>query len=163
MLMVFVISTMVAQDTISAYVIDEGKQMTNIRNSPQGAVVMKLRPTPSYVFLLTTPDANGWWRAVDIYNAEGDEEITLTGSATDSYWIHYSVIGLGTRNYGGQTLVLRSEPTVNAPVVFSFADERILRPVDVCGEWMKVKTVDGKHVGWIEMEWLCSNPLTNCC
>ena len=38
----------------------------------------------------------------------------------------------------------------------------MLRPVDIRGNWVKVKTIDGKHTGWIESEWLCGNPLTNC-
>ena len=38
-----------------------------------------------------------------------------------------------------------------------------LRPIDVKGSWVKVKTTDGKHEGWIESDWLCGNSLTNCC
>ena len=39
----------------------------------------------------------------------------------------------------------------------------LLRPMDIKGDWVKVKTIDGKYTGWIEEEWLCGNALTNCC
>lgn len=51
----------------------------------------------------------------------------------------------------------------NAPVVFKFKEEEILRPMDIKGDWVKVQTYDGKYTGWIEAEWLCGNALTNCC
>jgi hypothetical protein len=35
--------------------------------------------------------------------------------------------------------------------------------MDIKGDWVKVKTIDGKYTGWIEEEWLCGNSLTNCC
>ena len=65
----------------------------------------------------------------------------LKGSAT-GYWIHYSVLGMGTRNYGGQTLYIRQSPSANAPVVFKFKEEEILRPMDIKGDWVKVQTYD---------------------
>jgi hypothetical protein len=47
--------------------------------------------------------------------------------------------------------------------VFTFDKEMLLMPLDIHGDWVKVQ-VDGYDIiGWIEAEWLCSNPLTNCC
>ena len=43
------------------------------------------------------------------------------------------------------------------------AEELQLHPVGVTDGWIKVKTSDGKYTGWIEDEWICDNPLTNCC
>lgn len=73
------------------------------------------------------------------------------------------VVGFDTRNYGGQTLSLRQSPDAGSKVVFSFKEEMQLHPVGMKGDWVKVKTSDGKHEGWIETEWICDNPLTNCC
>jgi len=39
----------------------------------------------------------------------------------------------------------------------------LLRPMEIKDDWVKVKTIDGKYTGWIEIEWLCGNSLTNCC
>ena len=151
-----------AQDTMIAMLWD-ADAMTNIRNKPNGAVVMTLTSDKSYVLSLSTPQ-DGWWKILDYWNAEDeDEETTLAGSDTGEYWIHHSVIGLATRNYGGQELCLRDAPDEEADVIFTFNKELKLNPIDIQGDWVKVK-VDGYDiVGWIEEEWLCSNPLTNCC
>ena len=70
---------------------------------------------------------------------------------------------MGTRNYGKQKLILRKSPNAKAAIVYSFTDEIMLRPMEIKGDWVKVKTTDGKYTGWIEIEWLCGNALTNCC
>ncbi len=105
----------------------------------------------------------GWWKLAEKPSyAEEDVDIPLQPSAT-GYWIHYSMVGFGTRNYGGQTLHLRKSPDDKAPITYSFSKELTLHPIGVQGDWVKVKTSDGKHSGWIEMDWICANPLTNCC
>ena len=105
---------------------------------------------------------NGWWKIVGDDYDTGDEQGTLKGSST-GYWIHYSVLGVGTRNYGKQKLTLRQSPNAKSAAVYSFTKEIVLRPMDIKGDWVKVKTTDGKYTGWIEMDWLCGNSLTNCC
>ena len=92
----------------------------------------------------------------------GDFEGKLKGSTT-GYWIHYSVLGMGTRNYGKEKLTLRQSPNAKSAAVYSFTKEIVLRPMDIKGDWVKVKTIDGKYTGWIEADWLCGNSLTNCC
>lgn len=82
---------------------------------------------------------------------------------TINAFINYSVVGFSTRNYGGQTLQLHASPDADSPVTFSFSEEMQLHPVGVVDGWVKVKTDDGKHSGWIQDEWICDNPLTNCC
>ena len=78
-------------------------------------------------------------------------------------WIHSSVLGLHTRNYGGQPLNLYASPSEDAPVVATIREEAAdVRPLDVNadGSWVKVKAKAG--TGWIQRNWLCDNPLTNC-
>ena len=151
-----------AQDTFSAFLSDDDIT-TNIRNSPNGAVVISLSSEECYVFDLATP-RNGWWRVVSFWNAENyDEDTSLEGSDTNEYWIHYSVLAVDTRNYGGQTIYLRDAPDEDAAIVAQFDEEMRFRPVDIQGDWVKVKLDNTDIVGWIEAEWLCSNPLTNCC
>ena len=137
---------------------------TNILNKPMGATAMTLSSEEPYIFSLTSP-TDGWWKIEDICNALDDEDpaAELTGSDTGEYWIHYSALGLGTRNYGGQCLTLRAAPDEDADVVFTFNEEIEVMPLDVQGDWVQVMA-DGYYIiGWIESEWLCSNPLTNCC
>ena len=150
--------------SLSVYISDDNGAFTNVRNAPKGKVVAKI-PTSKIVMLDVTSPQNGWWQ-IDggkvYYTGDDDETVTLKGSST-GYWIHHSVIGLGSRNYGGETLRLRKSPDKKSAVVFSFKEELHLMPLEVRGDWVKVKTGDGKHTGWIESEWLCDNPLTNCC
>ena len=134
-----------------------------ILNKPSGATVMTLSCDEPYMFSLSSPQ-DGWWKINDIWNAADDEDTTsLVGSDTGEYWIHFSVLGLGTSNYGGQELHLRAAPDHNAGIVFTFNQELLLMPLDFKGDWAKVMVDGSDIVGWIENEWLCSNPLTNCC
>ena len=150
-----------AQDTLVAYLMGDAP-MTNILNKPMGATVMQLSYDDICIFTLSSPQ-DGWWKIDEMYKVEDDEASSLTGSDTGEYWIHFSALGLGTRNYGGECLTLRAAPDEEADIVYSFTQELNLMPLDIQDDWVKVK-VDGYDiVGWIEAEWLCSNPLTNCC
>ena len=150
-----------AQETLVAYFSGDAP-MTNILNKPMGATVMQLPYDLICVFSLTSPQ-DGWWMIEEIWPVEEDEAPSMTDSDTGEYWIHYTDLGLGTRNYGGQCLTLRAAPDEEAEVVFSFTQELELMPMDIQDGWVMVM-VDGTDItGWIEAEWLCSNPLTNCC
>ena len=148
---------------MTAYISDDDPTgLTNIRNKPMGAAVLKLKSDDIHIVSLTSPQ-DGWWKILELWTVEDDVTASLKGSDTGEYWIHYSVLGIGTRNYGGQCLMLRDAPSEDANVVYSITKELELKPMDVDGDWVKVK-VDGYDiVGWIEAEWLCSNPVTNCC
>ena len=150
-----------AQDLMVAY-LDCDPPLANILNKPSGATVMQLSYDEIYIFTLTSPQ-DGWWKIEELWTAEEDETMSLTGSDTDEYWIHYSNLGVGTRNYGGECLTMRSDPDEEADIIFTFTQELTLMPIDIQNGWVKVQ-VDGYDIiGWIEAEWLCSNPLTNCC
>ena len=155
--------------SVDVYIYDTDGPFSNVRNSPRGKVVDRIPVDASAMFSVEKPQ-NGWWRIVgDSYTClgQGNEDsdfldVELKGSTT-GYWIHYSVIAVGTRNYGGQHLPLRREPSKRAAVTYTLKEEQLVRPTEVKGRWVKVKTLDGKGEGWIEDEWLCGNALTNCC
>lgn len=152
-----------AQTIVSAYIVDNNGAFTNIRNAPNGKIVHRISTKATVDFALMTP-RNGWWRIEgDSYsNYDTESEVKLTGSKT-GYWIHYSCLGFCTRNYGGEKMYLRATPSLKGKVVYTFSEpETLLRPVDAKGDWTKVKTGDGKHEGWIENVWICSNPVTTC-
>ena len=151
----------VCAQSIRVYTFDESGPFTNVRNAPKGKVVDRISTGVSAMFEVEKP-TNGWWCIVGNEYSTGDENGTLKGSTT-GYWIHYSVLAVGTRNYGGQKLTLRKLPNAKSAKVYQFSEEILLRPMDIKGDWVKVKTVDGKYTGWIEVEWLCGNALTNCC
>ena len=161
LMMMTCLSVGVSAQSLGVFTYDNSGKFTNVRNAPKGKVVDKI-PTEVCAMIGVEKPTNGWWKIIgDTYDT-GDDEGTLKGSTT-GYWIHYSVLAMGTRNYGGQTLYIRQSPTASAPVVYKFKKEIQLRPMDIKGEWVKVQTTDGKYTGWIEEEWLCGNSLTNCC
>ena len=140
--------------------INDSNGDTNVRNAPKGAVVGKLAQDESWSMVVEAPQ-NGWWRVQVETISAPEADIPKFKASKTGYWVHSSVLGVGSRNYGGQRLSLRKSPTSNAAVVYSFSEELLLQPLDIKGDWVKVK-VRG-HEGWIEKEWLCGNPLTNCC
>ena len=161
LMMMTCLSVGVSAQSLGVFTYDNSGKFTNVRNAPKGKVVDKI-PTEVCAMIGVEKPTNGWWKIIgDTYDT-GDDEGTLKGSTT-GYWIHYSVLAMGTRNYGGQTLYIRQSPSASAPVVYKFKKEIQLRPMDIKGEWVKVQTFDGKFTGWIEAEWLCGNSLTNCC
>lgn len=132
---------------------------TNVRSAPRGEVVMTLPDTCSYIMTLT--DArNGWWRIKWLECAEEGNDIALVGSPTQEYWIHYSVVGLDTRNYGNERWCLRATPNEKGKPTHWFNEEIEVHPLQVQGDWVQVE-YNGRK-GWIEIEKLCDNPLTNC-
>lgn len=161
LMMMTCLSVGVSAQSLGVFTYDNSGKFTNVRNAPKGKVVDKI-PTEVCAMISVEKPTNGWWKMVDNSYDTGDDEGTLKGSTT-GYWIHYSVLAMGTRNYGGQTLYIRQSPSASAPVVYKFKKEIQLRPMDIKGEWVKVQTTDGKYTGWIEEEWLCGNSLTNCC
>ena len=161
LMMMTCLSVGVSAQSLGVFTYDNSGKFTNVRNAPKGKVVDKI-PTEVCAMIGVEKPTNGWWKIIgDTYDT-GDDEGTLKGSTT-GYWIHYSVLAMGTRNYGGQTLYIRQSPSASAPVVYKFKKESQLRPMDIKGEWVKVQTTDGKYTGWIEEEWFCGNSLTNCC
>ena len=154
-------STSVFAQSIGVFTWDSKGKYTNVRNAPGGKVVDRI-PTNVPAMIGVKEPTNGWWKLVDNEYDTGDEQGKLKGSTT-GYWIHYSVLAMGTRNYGNQKLTLRKSPNAKAAAVYSFAKEILLRPREIKDDWVKVQTIDGKYTGWIEEEWLCGNALTNCC
>ena len=148
-------------NSLDVFLWDDGP--TNLRNAPKGKIAVTLPYGDEYIYTLIVGECvNGWLKV--LYVGALDKELPFRMIDFDELWIHYSVIGTGTRNYGGQTLYLYDEPDENSSVNYSFKEEIVLHPIetDVDG-WVKVKTLDGKHEGWIQTEWLCGNPVTNCC
>lgn len=162
--MMMAMALMVNAQSLAVYISDNSGSATNVRNAPKGKVVAKLNANSGIMFDVESP-RNGWWKISGGVYTDPDKDMDdfrLKGSTT-GYWVHYSVIGFSTSNYGGQTLHLRQSPSGESRSVYSFKTELLLRPLEVRGNWVKVVTGDGKHTGWIEKEWLCGNSVTNCC
>jgi len=151
---------------VSAYLSDPVGKFTNVRVAPKGAVKVKLTQGDYEPCFGLKDYNNGWWKIAGCSDATDSSPAyeKLCNKANGGY-IHYSCVGIGTRNYSNQELPLYETANPKSKVVYIIKEETTVRPVGVArgGMWVKVKTADGKHEGWIQSEWLCSNPLTNCC
>lgn len=144
---------------LRVYLDDPDETGTNIRKSPGGEVVMQIKKEGGNeeYFLHVIEAQDGWFKLESTF--EGMEDVFEIPGGVG--WIHGSVIAVDTRNYGGQTLNLLSEPETGE-IISSITQEAYgLNLKDLCGEWAQVDY--NGIVGWIEIEWLCGNPLTNCC
>lgn len=166
---VLLLTAMICQaQSLGVFVVDKDGPFTNVRNNYKRGAVVDHIPTNCSAMLEIERPVNGWWRIVgDNYTGLVGEygdfaDVGLHGSTT-GYWIHWSVIAVSTRNYGGEKLFLRKEPSENAAVTYTLTEETLLRPIEIRDDWVKVKTVDGRGTGWIESDWLCGNSVTNCC
>lgn len=122
-------------------------------------VIMTL-PAQSVCQLVVNGVSNQWWFVASKISMIEPEEKYL--ELPEGGWIHSSAIAVSTRNYGGQKLTFRESPEADAKEVYSFTEEVVLEPIDMSGEWVKVKTGDGAHEGWIEAAMLCGNAVSNC-
>ena len=135
----------------------------NVRATPGGAIVFKLdHNEPGYTVELYEA-WNGWFRISPEIDPVEQGPIVLKSKQA---WIHGSQLGACTRNYGGEKLTFRTRPDANSPIAFTIEEEICVSYVDMVKGWIKVKYTPEKSrksfVGWIETEWLCSNPVTTC-
>ena len=143
-----------AKGDLCAYITDS---VANVRNAPNGKVVTTLSYSGNVVTLLKA--SNGWWKIDSTVEQYGDEEkeITLEGSST-GYWVHNSVIGF--TGVGDGTAIIYNRPSRKARKVCECV--QLMHPIAVKGNWVKVKTDDGRYTGWIRRDAICYNPLTTC-
>ncbi|MTB52089.1 SH3 domain-containing protein [Lewinella sp. W8] len=140
------------------YVKDADTSGTNVRKNPGGAVILTLKGEDEggeYMMEITEV-RDGWYK---VKNPIGgiEEDVDIPGGIG---WIHGSVIAVDSRNYGGQTLELRDAPEGREVVGLIKEEVGGIRIKDLCGAWVKVDYRG--TVGWIESEWLCGIPWTNC-
>lgn len=152
------------EECIGVFVADRSGTATHVRNAPAGQSVAQL-PVGSEYTVEVCQVSRGWWRiqkgsVIMAYGSEYEGEMPLPPS--NSYWMHYSVLALSSRNYNREALRLYASPSTRSHTVYRFEGEILLRPLGWQGDWVQVETEDRKHRGWIQGEWLCSNPLTNC-
>ena len=143
---------------LQVYVSDPTGTSTNVRATPGGAVTGTLAVDGEYLVTLAGCKKS-WCRASAIETVEGTP---VTHKKGGERWLHSSVLAFSTRNYGGQKLTLRAKPDDKSAPAFSFTDEKVLRPLDVRAGWVQAQTLDKKHRGWLQTEWVCGNPVTTC-
>lgn len=144
---------------LRAYVNDpDPNGPTNVRNKPNGKIIQKLSKGDDYMITLKKVE-DGWF--------EFDDLVSFNETPLDktSGWIHHSVIGAMTRNYGDQKIPVYKHPEENDEFkVGEIKTESSIRILSAYFDFVKVKceTCDGAVEGWISNEWICGNPVTTC-
>ena len=144
--------------SLDVYLNDPALSGTNIRNKPKGDVIKKLirEDEDSHFFITVTESKEGWFKIEAVEDMEGAVEMDYT-----SAWIHGSVLGIDTRNYGGEVVVMYKEPYEYSKEVGGLKEQSYgLSVLEICGDWVKIKS--NELEGWVNEEWLCGNPLTTC-
>jgi len=148
-------------DIVEAYISDSSKLPTNVRATPSGDIITKLAHGEDY--MLKIVDKKGRWFKVEYINTP-EASIALPNNEG---WIHGSVIGFETRNYGGEKIDIRSHP--KRGVIHSFSDLKQVKLVDYMDYeeiiyFAKIEYFDHgeKLIGWVDIDNLCGNPLTTC-
>ena len=155
---------------VDVYISDASGTATNLRNRAGGGAVLFSVPQSASAGM-TVYRASGGWLCIDpesfyIMDAQetGCQDLLRRIRQTScELWIHHSVICVDTRNYGGQTIQLHQQPSAGSTVVYQFTDEQRFRVLDFNADgWVRVRSFDRKHEGWVLQEWLCGNPVTTC-
>ncbi len=147
--------------SVGAYLNDPDLSGTNIRNAPNGKVVFKLvKSDDNFEYFITATAAKEGWFKIEPKVGGMESDITIE---SEECWIHGSVLGASTRNYGGQTISIFMDKE-KSKEIFQIKQETAFSLIDLCGNMVKIKWNDekGNHEGWMDIDWVCGNPLTNC-
>ena len=130
--------------------VDDSDNGTNIRQEPNGNIILKLKEQSDYFTLTITEANNGWFKVVKAIGIDNNN-IEIPGRRG---WIHSSVIGVSTR---------KDIELLDAPYgtkIGTIGQEISVRIKDKCSGWVKIE-YEGLS-GWVESKWLCGSPVTTC-
>ena len=139
-----------------AYLIDDDTNGTNLRKRPNGEIIYVLKTQYGNVEFRLSESKNNWFKITNI-----DTYDDIIEPIPDECWIHGSLLGANTRNYGDQPIALYKTQDTNQ-MAFTINEQDVLLSYNaMCGsDWVQVKYKG--ELGWIQSEWLCSNPVTTC-
>ncbi len=147
--------------SFTAYVQDPDlENPTNIRKTPGGEVITELEKGSDYMVEIVG-QKNGWFKIsrVDVFD---NNAVDVPGQFG---WMHYSVLAVRTRNYANQKLSVYSSPVKTSKIAGIIKEETEVRFTKIYKDYVCIRFTDGRGKsveGWIEKEWLCGNPVTNC-
>ena len=144
-----------------AYVSDPDTEPTNVRAKPNGEIVAKLPQEYGYEVGLVGA-TGGWFLVSEIWSPDKDD-----GSYDEIRgFIHGSVLGVDTRNYGEEEIYLYEDPddSSNTVATINSQVELTLKNTNSDGSWVNVRwsNAGSTKEGWIQRDWLCGSLVTNC-
>lgn len=143
-----------------AYVSDpDPKGPTNVRDKPNGAVLVPLDKSDDYMVDIIG-QKDGWFEISSVTGIENVIDLP-----TQSGWIHNSVLAVSTANYGNQKIPVYLNPDNQSESVTTINQEMQVWFTKIYKEYVFINFEDdngNKIQGWVESKWLCGNPVTNC-
>jgi len=131
--------------------LDDKDSYSNIRESPNGNIVLKINNEQSAGYSINVIDfQDGWLKINRISGVDGYEISEFEG------WIHHSIVGAGTT----YDLELLDKPNSKIIVGKLIGELDTFKIVDVYCEWIRVEC-KGVY-GWVESKKICGNPVTTC-
>ncbi len=109
------------------------------------------------------PDEEAGW-VVQIKESQDDYYLIYIRDLKLEGWVKKGSLGLNTRNYDGQEIILYEFADKSSKSVGYLAYEQTVIVLDVCGEWAYVEGGGKAGIirGWIEPGMQCGNPYTTC-
>ena len=129
---------------------DDSGSNTNVKHEPNGDLVLQLNKED--LFVLHVIDYKDGWLKIDNISSVyfGFDISNLEG------WVHQSTTGFWTR----KKIELLEAPKANKSIGSIDGENGPVKLIDVCANWVEIEFNGLK--GWVELKWLCGNPVTTC-
>jgi hypothetical protein len=135
---------------IEVFLDDSSIGYSNVRENPNGEIILKLDNEIDYYVLNVIDFKKGWLKINNIVSVNYGYKISEFEG-----WIHSSIVGVSTR----KELELMDKP--NGKIALGNIEQEIgVKIIDICFNWVKIE-YKGIN-GWVESKWLCGNPVTTC-
>ncbi|MFK8046179.1 MAG: hypothetical protein AB8B72_11835 [Crocinitomicaceae bacterium] len=130
---------------------DDKDTWSNIRNQPNGEIVLKLNTDYSDGYILTVIDFEDG--CLNINHIAGIDEYEVSNFEG---WVHWSIVGAATT----YNLDLLDKPNGKTIIGKLIGEKDTFKIINAKCEWIEVNCNGVK--GWVESDKICGNPVTTC-
>lgn len=132
------------------YLDDKAEGFSNIRESPNGYIVLKLNNKFDDYILKIVDIKNSWLKVSEINSLSGYDITNLEA------WIHTSIVGAGVTH----NLEVFNKPNGKTKIGMLKGEEDTFKIKDIHCKWIQIEC--NGLVGWVESSKICGNPVTTC-
>lgn len=131
--------------------LDDKDNYSNIRERPNGEIVLKINNMHSYGYILNVIGFENGWLKINKING-----IDTYSISEFEGWIHSSIVGIAATH----DMDLLDQPNGKKVLEYKGETGETFKIKAVYCQWVKIETKKG--LGWVESEKLCGNPVTTC-
>lgn len=131
--------------------LDDKDNYSNIRETPNGEIILKINNSYGYGYIFNVIDCKGDW--LKINHIQGIDQPKISEFEG---WLHTSIVGVSFT----YSLDLLDKPNGKKVLNIKRESGETYKVIGVDCDWVKIKTKNG--VGWVKSEKICGNPVTNC-